>query len=341
MKRIVALSLCVCLTVCGCSWQDAGELSPVTACGIARSNNGYQLTAELAQPSADTPIPDAVTVSGSAPDLLRAIDTVSTGRDAQFYWSHTQIVLLDESVLTNGIVDLTDTLVNAGEIRASVRLCAVRYVSAQTFLEEGTSLSGDPVGFALGDSIKQAVSQSQTPDMPLYRVFNALHTDGLDAVLPAVTLEGGQAVLDGCLLLSDGKPAGWLNKQQTAVLSLLYGDGDSAVFYTGAQRMQLHNPKISITADISQPEPVFHLTLTVQTDCASNGQTQRTADVLQQECLRLIQTLQHTDCDALGFGRAWQRTDAVGYAARTTDWTQSSVQVTVTAHALPNAQGGR
>ena len=160
-------------------------------------------------------------------------------------------------------------------------------------------------------------------------------------MLPAVTLEDGQAVLDGCLLLSDGKPVGWLNKQQTAVLSLLYGDGDSAVFYAGTQRMQLHDAKIGITADTSQPEPVFYLTLTVQTDCASNGQAQRAAAALQQECLRLIQTLQHTDCDALGFGRAWQRTDAAGYAARTTDWTQSSVQVTVTAHALPNAQGGR
>lgn len=337
MKRLFAL--CLCLTLCGCSWKDAGDLSPVTACSIARNSSGYQLTAELAQPSADTPIPEAITVSGSAPDLLRAIDEVSTGRDARFYWSHTQAVLLDESVLTSDLTALTDTLMNAGEVRGSVRLCAVRSVSAQTFLTQGSSLSGDPVGFSLGDSIEQAVSQAQTPDMPLYRVFNALHSDGLDAVLPAVTLQDGQAVLDGCLLLSNGKPCGWLNEQQTAVLSLLYGDGESAVFYTGAQRLQLTDSHMTITMR-SQTAPVFDLTLTVQADCASNIQAQRAAAALQQECLRLIQTLQHTGCDAFGFGRVWQYTDPQGYAARTTDWTQSNAQVSVTVHALPNAQGG-
>lgn len=340
MKRIlIGFMVSLCLLLGGCSWKDASDLSAVTAGAITRENGQYVLTAELAIPSADSASPDAITVSGKASGIPQAIDQTGYGLDAQLYWSHARVLLLDKTLLRDGIEDCTQELTRSSEVRPAVRLCAVRNTDAASLLN-CESTSGDPAGFALGDSISYAVRQSQTPDMPLYRMLDRMETAGIDPVLPAVSLKGSQAVLSGSALFSGDTLCGWLNEQQTGILSILLADGDTATIYDTATRYQLSNIRTDIVVKAGDKP---RITVSIQTDtaCETDVQAQQAARCLQEQSVAVISTLQQAGCDALGFGRAWQREDAAGWTQAEPDaWQTLPVTVHVTCHPVQSAEGG-
>lgn len=339
MRRVGAAAL-LCALLCGCSWRDAGDLSAVTAGAIAPVQGGYALTAELAIPSADSAVPAAQLVTAQADSIAQAIDRAGYGRDAQLYWSHARMLLLDEQLLRAGIGDAVRELTLSREVRPSVRLCAVRDTDAAAVLADGASLSGDPVGFALGDSAEQAVRRSQAPDMPLYRVLDRVCTEGIDAVLPAVTVRDGQAALCGTALLHDGVLCGWLDEEQTTVLCLLMQSGDTAAVYDGTYRMKLDNLRAAVSADAADGV-TFAVEVGADIACESDGQARRSAASLRAQCIEVIELLQRAGCDALGLGRAWQRANAAAWEQADADaWRTAPVTVRVTLRSTQSAEGG-
>lgn len=339
MKRLMVGAVLLCLLLSGCRWRDAGELSAVTAAAVARDAGGYVLTAELTLPQADSAALSAQTVTGEGESAAQAIDRAGVGRDAQLYWSHARVLLLDESVLAGDMTELVRNLSAAAAVRPSVRLFAVKGMSADTVLAGDSGISGDPAGFSLGDSAVQAVRQSQTPDMPLFRVLDVVQTDGIDPVLPAVQLQDGQAVLSGSALFSGGEQCGWLDEAQTSVLCVLLQSGEQAVLYDGDLRMELTN----LCAEVSAfpAEGTFAVSVSASLACTGSGQTQRTASALRKQCAQVISTLQRTGCDALGFGREWNRKNPASYqAAGAQAWRTAPVTVQVTLHATQETEGG-
>lgn len=330
----------LCLPLCGCSWRDAGDLSAVTAASIDSDAGTYLLSAELAVPDAESAVPQSQTVTGKAATVVQAIDNTGFGRSAQLYWSHTRVLFLGQNVLRNGISDEVHDLTVSSEVRPSVRVCAVRQAAAAKLLTDCASIGGDPVGFALGDSLDHAIQQSQAPDIPLYRVLDCVESDGIDAVLPAVSIKEGQAVLSGTALFSGDALCGWLDEQQTTVLCTLLAAGDSALIYDDTARYRLTNIQTAVSAD-TQEQTRFLVQLRADVACESDGQAKRAASALRAQCLEVIGQLQRSGCDALGFGRAWERADAAGWKqAADTDWQSVPVTVHVTLHATQSAEGG-
>lgn len=334
MKR-AGISVLLCLTLCGCSWRDAGDLSPVTAGAITREDSAYTLTAELAVPNPDSAVPQSITTTGTAASIAQAIDNAGAGRDAQLYWSHARILLLGTDMLRGSMQEAVHALTVSSEVRPSVRLCAVKNAQADTVLTACASVSGDPPGFALGDSIDLAVKQSQTPDMPLYRVLDRVESDGIDPILPAVSIEGEQAVLDGAALFSGDVLCGWLDEAQTGVLCLLMQAGDTATVYDGTTRYKLSDIDTVVSADASDT-PAFTINVTASLSCEDKTQAQQAAEVLRLQCMQVIQALQETGCDALSFGRTW----AEQHSSSDIDWRAAPVTVRVTLRGTQSAEGG-
>lgn len=323
MKRLGA-ALLVCLMLSGCSWKDAGDLSAVTAGAISKQGQRYALTAELAVPKADSAVPESKQVSGSARTMEQAIDDTGAGLDTQLYWSHARVLFFDDSVLESGIRSCVRQLHADSAVRPSVRLCVVRDASADEIFS-CASISGEPIGFSVGDSLSYAVQQSQMPDMPLYRVYNALETRGMDPVLPAVSIEGEQAQLDGCALFSGETCMGWLNQEQTAVLALLLHSGEQATLYDDGEPLVLREIRVQLV----QNREAWDIRLRAETACDRENQTQRAARVVQEQCTRVIERLKQADCDALGIGRL------SGQA-----WRTVPVNVSVTMTAAQSTEGG-
>ncbi|MDO5784418.1 MAG: Ger(x)C family spore germination C-terminal domain-containing protein [Eubacteriales bacterium] len=330
----------LCLPLCGCSWRDAGDLSAVTAAAIDSKAGTYQLSAELAVPDPDSATPQAQIVTGQADTIVQAIDNTGFGRSAQLYWSHTRVLFLGQNVLRNGIADEVQDLTVSSEVRPSVRVCAVKNATAAGILTDCISIDGDPAGFALGDSLDHAIQQSQVPDIPLYRVLDCIETDGVDAVLPAVSIKEGQAVLTGAALFSGDALCGWLDEQQTTILCALLSAGDSAIVYDDTARYKLTNIHTAVSANTKE-QTAFSIQLRADVACESSGQAKRAASTLRAQCTEVIEQLQRNGCDALGFGQAWERADAASWKqAADTDWQSVPVTVHVTLHATQSAEGG-
>lgn len=336
MRRACGAAL-LCLLLCGCRWRDAGELTPVTAGAVSQSDGAYTLTAELALPSADSAVPQSMTVASGAPGIAQAIDRAGAGRDTHLYWSHARVLLLGTDLLRGGMEETVRALTVSSEVRPSVRLCAVKNAQADTVLTACSSVSGDPPGFALGDSIDLAVSRSQTPDMPLYRALDRTLSDGIDPVLPAVSVRSGQAVLDGAALFSSGALCGWLDEAQTGALCLLLTAGDTATIYdAGGAREQLHDLSATVRADSTDSAPAYSVAVSAALACESQAQAQQAAGELRAQCVQLIETLQQTGCDALGLGRVWAQQTGETDAG----WRDAPVAVSVTLRCTPSAEGG-
>lgn len=323
MRRVGA-ALLLCFLLSGCSWKDAGDLSAVTAGAVSKSGQRYQLTAELAVPDADSAVPASKQVSGSAQTMEQAIDNTGTGLDTQLYWSHARVLFFDDTVLETGIRSCVRQLHADSAVRPSVRLCVVRNERADEIFS-CTSISGEPIGFSVGDSLSYAVQQSQMPDMPLYRVYNALETQGIDPVLPAVSIQGEQAQLDGCALFSGETCTGWLNQEQTAVLALLLHSGEQAVLYDDGEPIALRKMRVQLV----QGQNAWEIRLCAEAACDRENQLQRAARVAQEQCTRVIERLKQADCDALGIGRL------SGQA-----WRTVPVNVSVTMTAAQSTEGG-
>lgn len=322
--RRVGVALLLCLLLSGCSWKDAGDLSAVTAGAVSKSGQRYQLTAELAVPDADSAVPASKQVSGSAQTMEQAIDNTGTGLDTQLYWSHARVLFFDNTVLETGIRSCVRQLHADSAVRPSVRLCVARDAQADEIFS-CASISGEPIGFSVGDSLSYAVQQSQMPDMPLYRVYNALETQGIDPVLPAVSIQGEQAQLDGCALFSGETCTGWLNQEQTAVLALMLHSGEQAVLYDDGEPIALRKMRVQLV----QGRDAWEIRLRAQAACDREIQIQRAARVAQEQCTRVIERLKQADCDALGIGRL------SGQA-----WRTVPVNVSVTMTAAQSTEGG-
>ena len=319
MKRLLPLLLCIGL--CGCRWRDAGDLSAVTAGAVTQPDaHTYAITAELALPSADSTVPDAMTVRGQADTVVRALDRTGAGRDTQLYWSHARVMLLGKELLQRGIAPVLTELTRFSEVRPSVQLSVLRSGSAQDFFS-CRSISGDPVGFALGGSISRAVRHCQTPDAALYQVLDRVQDRTADAVLPAVSIRQDLAVPDGAALLHGDTVCGWLEQQQMAPLCILMQSGDTAAVYDDTTRYVLTHIRTDRTGKEIQ----------VQADvaCETDEQTQQAARTLHAQCTAVVQTLQQTGCDALGLRRS------IG-----PHWRSVAVPVSIGLHPTQSTEGG-
>lgn len=171
-------------------------------------------------------------------------------------------------------------------VRPSVRVCCCARKPRGGYLCLSVHWR-EPVGFSVGDSLSYAIQQSQVPDMPLYRVYNALETQGIDPVLPAVSLAGEQVQLDGCALFSGETCSGWLNREQTAVLSLLLHSGEQAVLYDDGESLVLR----AIRVRRSVVEDACEIQVSAESRVRPMSRYAARLRVAQEQCTRVIERL--------------------------------------------------
>lgn len=168
MKKLLLLLPLALL--CGC----AREPSPVSALALDRAGNGCRLTAELVRQ--DTPEDAAV------PSCLAA-----------------QVLLLSEQAAEDDLTPLAEYLCRDNDIRLNLRCAVVRGGAASDLLENDEEI------YALSDLLDRAAETGTLPDMPLYRVTEALETDGT-AILPSLSLDRfGQTAPSGTAVFTEGK----------------------------------------------------------------------------------------------------------------------------------------
>ncbi len=193
MKKLLLLLPLALL--CGC----AREPSPVSALALDRAGNGCRLTAELVRQDTpeDAAVPSCLAAQGdSFTDALHALEGLLPG---ELYLSHAQVLLLSEQAAEDDLTPLAEYLCRDNDIRLNLRCAVVRGGAASDLLENDEEI------YALSDLLDRAAETGTLPDMPLYRVAEALETDGT-AILPSLSLDRfGQTAPSGTAVFTEGK----------------------------------------------------------------------------------------------------------------------------------------
>lgn len=129
-------------------------------------------------------------------DALHALEGLLPG---ELYLSHAQVLLLSEQAAEDDLTPLAEYLCRDNDIRLNLRCAVVRGGAASDLLENDVEI------YALSDLLDRAAETGTLPDMPLYRVTEALETDGT-AILPSLSLDRfGQTAPSGTAVFTEGK----------------------------------------------------------------------------------------------------------------------------------------
>ena len=192
MKKLLLLLPLALL--CGC----AREPSPVSALALDRAGNGCRLTAELVRQDTpeDAAVPSCLAAQGdSFTDALHALEGLLPG---ELYLSHAQVLLLSEQAAEDDLTPLAEYLCRDNDIRLNLRCAVVRGGAASDLLENDEEIRFETTELPTEET-------GTLPDMPLYRVTEALETDGT-AILPSLSLDRfGQTAPSGTAVFTEGK----------------------------------------------------------------------------------------------------------------------------------------
>lgn len=104
-----------------------------------------------------------------------------------------------EDAAEDDLTPLAEYLCRDNDIRLNLRCAVVRGGAASDLLENDEEI------YALSDLLDRAAETGTLPDMPLYRVTEALETDGT-AILPSLSLDRfGQTAPSGTAVFTEGK----------------------------------------------------------------------------------------------------------------------------------------
>lgn len=208
MKKLLVLLLLALLTGCGDA-RETGLLAPVSSAALSRQADGLQLTAETVFQDSTEGKATPQYLSAEAQTVPNVFRSIANNVGGEFYFSHAQVIVLDEEFAREGVADLCEYLCDKSEIRLDVRLCVARGVSAEQVLRAWAP-NGEVPGFSLSRLLAQGEKRGTGVDMPLFRLLDDLLA-GRDSALPAVTLGiDKQAIPAGTALFTGGKLTGFM-----------------------------------------------------------------------------------------------------------------------------------
>ena len=322
------------LLLCGCwSYRGLNEMTIVAGVGIDydAQNGDYLLTCEVIDPTAsakETGIKSKL-VESQGKSVMDAVRNAKKRLLNKLYWGNAQVLVLGGGLLRDGNLDsVVDWFLRDAECRETVGVV----VSGEKTAKELLAIKGLD-GPVVSYEIQKILDDDQTDtaslmSIPMYRVYDTLHTPGLQLALPAFHLadnEGQKAVeADGEALFKGRKPVGVLSAEESkyflfavdgvkgGVLALS-PDSDPEQEFT----LEISGNKTERSYTCENGKPAFTLKTTteafldehgMQMDITDEGETkkmEKEAETdLKENIEQVIRKVQKEDrSDVFGFGQ--------------------------------------
>lgn len=357
MKRILICLSALLLLLCGCdSYRETNRLTIVSAGGVERANDdSVKLLVETVKLSQDSTTPEAALMTAFGDSVPSAFHNASLRMGTDLYWSHAQVIIIGQNLTRDGISPLLDYLSRNPEMRMSCRLITVKDAEAAELLTP-SPLSGEVPGYDLGLLVTRGTEVGFSPDVPLYKLLDTLLSEGVDPVIPAVTMQGKQCMPYGCAIFQKDKLAGYLNAEETQTLVLLKdGLNGAPVTLDDGTVLRLKHAKTIITPKYENDKLYFDINIKSDARLETLGRegaselSKRAEQHLTLQVEKLIKTLQKDyHSDALGLGRAVFRDIPSLWKTIGTNWSmlypdaecRVSVNVEITSNGLVKTRLG-
>lgn len=154
--RIVACAICMLTLLCGCwDWRYLDRLGVVFALGVDPDPTGkqkLQLTVQVVLPqnvASETKSsgggPSVTTFTETGDTLFEAIRKMSNKTSRRLFFSHTQMLVISETMARRGIYPLVDLIERNPDIRKDIAVVITRDTSARDLLQITTQMESIPV----------------------------------------------------------------------------------------------------------------------------------------------------------------------------------------------------
>ena len=209
MKRLSVMLICCILPLCGCSAESP---LPVSAAAVSRTAEGYAMTAELIRQDSLDGDATPVYLTAEGENLPALFEDANHKLGGHFYFSHAETVLVDISLAKDGIGDLAAYLVERPDARLTLRLVVARGAPAEELLQLD-ALGENIPGVALYELLEGLTQRGDLPDLPLYKVQNALRQRET-ILLPCLYRTGDEhAAAGGFAVIENGALAGFVSEE--------------------------------------------------------------------------------------------------------------------------------
>lgn len=230
MKRFLSLLALCALLLGGCSAENP---LPVSAAALSRTKDGYRMTAELIRQDSLDGDAAPVYLSAEGRDLPSLFSEAERRLGGHFYFSHAETILLDGSLMREGVGELAAWLAERPDARLTLRLVVARDTPAEELLQLDALGEAIP-GVALYELLEGLAARGDIPDMPLYKVQNAL-VQGETIRLPFLfQTEDEHTAAGGAAILENGVLTGFLPTEDSRQLPYLAVDGPGITDKTAA-----------------------------------------------------------------------------------------------------------
>ncbi len=194
MKKLILFIIT--LFLCGCgNYAELNKLSIVTAVGIDKSNDEYELSFLIANaPKAETSSKEGeaktTVYKGSGktiPEAAQAIDQISPKR---LYFGHINVVIISEDIAKEGFFKTADWLLRNPQTRKKFYLLQAKNVKAGNILKIVSPLESFP-SQNIATLIESNQNSKSIATSVSYSTFIGTSLQqGLDPVLPSITIKG-------------------------------------------------------------------------------------------------------------------------------------------------------
>ncbi|WP_147532775.1 Ger(x)C family spore germination protein [Bacillus marasmi] len=247
MKNILFFLIFIpCLLILTGCWnrRELNELALVVAMSIDKGDAGYEITAQVVEPSevasqkggsGRTPV---TTYSEKGQYIFEAIRRMTTISPRKLYFSHLQMLVVGEELAKEGISKPLEMLTRDPEFRKDFYIVVSKDIKAKDVLENLTSLEKIPAN-KLHASLESSESAwAPTVAVQMDELIADITAAGKNAVLTGITIKGNvdkAATMDNVTriepyarlqykniaVFKTDKLVGWLNEKESKGLNYI------------------------------------------------------------------------------------------------------------------------
>lgn len=201
MKKGLLLLITVLFTLLltGC-WnrRELNELALVVAMSIDKSNNGYEITAQVVEPSevasnkggsGRTPV---TTYTEKGDYIFEAIRRMTTISPRKLYFSHLQMLVLGEEIAREGIAKSLELFTRDPEFRKDFYIAVSKDVQAKDILQNLTSVEKIPANKLHSSLETSEKAWAPTVAIQMDELIADLTNDGKNAILTGISVSGNK-----------------------------------------------------------------------------------------------------------------------------------------------------
>lgn len=233
MKKIIILLLLP-LFIGGCyDYKELGELAIISGIGIDYKDNNYEVTFEIlstkkeGEQGAST---STYTVTSTGDTLANAFANNGLNMDKVPFYEHVEVVVINEEIATSHLRDITELLIRSSKLRNEFYIAVAKDTTSKEIIS--SSSKEKPVAATFISSMLEHsnTSNSSAYYTPFTKTLKNILTSGEDALMPVLTLEDKNIVLDGMAIYKDFQMQYILSPEEASIVNLLNNFSAKTVF---------------------------------------------------------------------------------------------------------------